>query len=62
MGKAPIIKFIPAIFWCCFARNHANRRKKGVNFLCKETLMKNREKLLDEIFEAALQNDMIYRG
>lgn len=24
--------------------------------------MKNREKLLDEIFEAALQNDMIYRG
>ncbi len=24
--------------------------------------MKNREKLLDEIFEAALQNDMIYKG
>lgn len=36
--------------------------KKGLISYAKETLMKNREKLLDEIFEAALQNDMIYRG
>jgi hypothetical protein len=28
----------------------------------KETSMTNREKLLDEVFEAALQNDMTYFG
>ena len=28
----------------------------------KEKIMKNREKLLDEVFELALQNDMTYFG
>lgn len=28
----------------------------------RETIMKNREELLDEVFEAALQNDMTYFG
>jgi hypothetical protein len=28
----------------------------------KEKIMKNREKLLNEVFELALHNDMTYRG
>jgi len=30
--------------------------------LCKETFMEKREKLLDEVFETALQYDMTYFG
>jgi len=33
-----------------------------VNLFWEEELMKGRGELLDEVFEAALQNDMTYLG
>jgi len=33
-----------------------------ISLIAQETIMENREILLDEIFETALQNDMTYFG
>ena len=38
------------------------RKGEEVYYLNKERNMKDREKLLDEVFELALQNDMTYFG
>ena len=38
------------------------RKGEEVYYLKKERNMKDRQKLLDEVFELALQNDMTYFG
>jgi hypothetical protein len=40
----------------------AHRRPTALLSNHKEKIMTNREKILDEVFEAALQNDMTYLG
>jgi hypothetical protein len=40
----------------------AERQIPPAEFFRERKIMKNREKLLDEVFELALYNDMTYRG